>query len=82
VAINDEVDTVEGYDIVVGGGFADTAKIGRVIWKGIKAEDAPVQVEKLLRAWQTRRTDKAESFHAFANRLDDQSLIALAETAP
>jgi ferredoxin-nitrite reductase len=82
VAINDEGDTVEGYDIVVGGGFADTAKIGRVIWKGIKAEDAPVQVEKLLRAWQTRRTDKAESFHAFANRLDDQSLIAMAEAAP
>jgi ferredoxin-nitrite reductase len=79
VAINDDGDTVEGYDVVVGGGFGDAAKIGREIWKGVKAGDAPVRVEQLLRAWTANRADKAESFHAFANRHDNDGLIALAE---
>ncbi len=29
VPINEEGDTVDGYDILVGGGFADNAAIGR-----------------------------------------------------
>jgi ferredoxin-nitrite reductase len=81
VPINDDGDTVEGYDIVVGGGFADTARIGRQVWKGVKAEDAPMHVEKLLRAWMENRATPAESFHAFANRLDDAALVALTESA-
>jgi ferredoxin-nitrite reductase len=81
VAINDDGDTVEGYDIVVGGGFGDTAKIGRELWKGVKSEDVPAKVEQLLRAWTENRADKAESFHAFANRHDNYGLIALVEKA-
>ena len=81
VAINDDGDTVEGYDIVVGGGFADTPKIGRELWKGIKAVDAPVAVEKLLRAWVVNRERTDESFYAFANRHDNATLIALSDAA-
>jgi ferredoxin-nitrite reductase len=81
VPINDDGDTVEGYDIVVGGGFADAARIGRELWKGVKAEDAPATVERLLRAWQGNRTDATESFHAFANRHDDAALKSLVEAA-
>ncbi len=79
VAINDDGDTVEGYDIVVGGGFGDNAGIGRELWKGIRAEDSPAFVERLLRAWQTNRSDASESFNAFANRLDNEKLTALAD---
>jgi ferredoxin-nitrite reductase len=79
VPVNDDGDTVEGYDIVVGGGFADNAKIGRELWKGIKAEDAPAKVESLLKAWQANRLVKTESFHAFANRHDNEALKALVE---
>ncbi len=81
VPTNDEGDTVEGYDIVVGGGFGDAAKIGRELWKAVKAEDAPLRVEQLLRAWQGNRADSAESFQAFANRLDNGALVTLAEDA-
>ncbi|MGL4634482.1 MAG: NirA family protein [Beijerinckiaceae bacterium] len=81
VPINDDGDTVEGYDFVVGGGFADAAKIGRELWKGVKAEDAPARVEQLLRAWQGNRADAAESFHSFANRVDNETLTKLAESA-
>jgi ferredoxin-nitrite reductase len=81
VPVNDDGDTVEGYDIVVGGGFGDEAKIGRELWKGVKAADAPMKVEQLLKAWQANRAGKSESFHTFANRQDNDALIALAETA-
>jgi ferredoxin-nitrite reductase len=81
VPINDDGDTVEGYDIVVGGGFGDQAKIGRDLWKGVKAEDAPKRIERLLRAWQVNRTDRTEHFHAFANRMDNDTLISLTEKA-
>jgi ferredoxin-nitrite reductase len=80
VPINDDGDTVEGYDIVVGGGFADAAKIGRELWKGVKADEAPARVEQLLRAWQVNRADRMESFHAFANRHDDDALKAFVES--
>jgi ferredoxin-nitrite reductase len=81
VPINEDGDTVEGYDIVVGGGFADAARIGRELWKGVKADAAPARVEQLLRAWQENRLDRKESFHLFANRHDDDALKALAEAA-
>ncbi len=84
VTINEEGDQVEGYDIVVGGGFGDQAKIGREVFKGVKAEEAPARVEALLRAWLDGR-EGAESFHAYANRLDDGTLkaaVAKAEAAP
>jgi ferredoxin-nitrite reductase len=80
VPINEDGDTVAGYDIVVGGGFADAAKIGRQVWKGIRAEDAPAHVERLLRAWMDHRASPDESFHLFANRHDDAALVALAGT--
>ncbi len=81
VPVNEEGDTVEGYDIVVGGGFADEARIGRPLWKGVRADEAPARVEALLRAWQTGRRDASESFSAFANRTEDAALVAAAESA-
>jgi ferredoxin-nitrite reductase len=77
VPINEDGDTVEGYDFVIGGGFGNEASIGRLLLKGIKAEDAPFQVEHLLRAWTTSRAAPDESFHSFASRYDNDSLIAM-----
>jgi ferredoxin-nitrite reductase len=79
VPINEDGDTVAGYDCVVGGGFGDAAAIGRPLWKGIRAEDAPVKVEALLRAWLEHRASPAESFQAFTARHDAEALTALAE---
>lgn len=84
VTVNDEGDQVEGYDIVVGGGFGDQARIGREVFKGVRSDEAPARVEALLRAWLGGR-EGAESFQAYANRLDDAALkaaVARAEAAP
>jgi ferredoxin-nitrite reductase len=79
VPVNDDGDTVEGYDIVVGGGFADQAKIGRLLYEKVAATDAPAKVEGLLRAWMIHRSGDTESLFDFANRHEPEALKALAE---
>jgi ferredoxin-nitrite reductase len=77
VSVNEDGDTVEGYDIVVGGGFGANAKIGRELWKGVKAEDCPATIEALLRAYLAHRSGPDESFQAFTSRYDIEALCAL-----
>ncbi len=77
VPVNEDGDTVEGYDMVVGGGFAEQARIGRPLWKAVKAEDAPRHVEALLRAYLAHRTGPSESFQAFTLRHETADLDAL-----
>jgi ferredoxin-nitrite reductase len=77
VPVNADGDTVEGYDIAVGGGFAENARIGRTLWKGVKAEDAPRHVEALLKAYLGHRHGPAEGFQAFTLRHDAEVLESL-----
>ena len=77
VPVNEDGDTVEGYDMVVGGGFAEQARIGRPLWKAVKAEDTPRHVEALLRAYLAHRTGPSESFQAFTLRHETADLDAL-----
>ena len=81
VPVNDDGDTVEGYDIAVGGGFAENARIGRVIWKGVAASEAPRHVAALLAAYLTHRAHPGESFQAFALRHEIGVLDGLAAPA-
>ena len=82
VPVGEDGDTVEGYDIVVGGGFAERAKIGRELWKAVRAEDCPGRIEGLLRAYLAHRRGREEGFQAFADRHELDALRALAESAP
>ena len=82
VVVSEEGDTVEGYDIVVGGGFAENPKIGTEIWKAVKAEDAPFRVEALLRTYLARRQSPDESFQAFTARTGADALRDAAEEQP
>jgi hypothetical protein len=77
VAVGDEGDTVEGYDIVVGGGFGTSARIGRELWKDVAAEDCPALIESLLRAYLARRHGPDESFQAFTTRHEIEALRTL-----
>lgn len=82
VVVSEEGDTVEGYDIVVGGGFAETPKIGTEIWKAVKAEDAPTRVEALLRTYLAGRYGKDETFQQFTARTGPEALRIAAEAVP
>jgi ferredoxin-nitrite reductase len=79
VALDDGDDQLEGYTIVVGGGFADRARIGRELWRDVPAADCPRKVEGLLRAYLDHREGPAESFQAFADRFEPDALKQLAE---
>jgi ferredoxin-nitrite reductase len=78
VPVNDEGDTVEGFDIVVGGGFGETARIGAEVWKAVRAEDCPTRVEALLKTYLAQRAGPAESFQAFTIRTGADALAAAA----
>jgi ferredoxin-nitrite reductase len=72
-------DPIEGYHILVGGGFGPDATLGRDIYRDVKAEDAPRRVEGLLKAYMTHRASPQESFLAFSKRHDVEALKAMCD---
>ncbi|TCR64866.1 NirA family protein [Bosea sp. BK604] len=79
VPVNEEGDTVPGYNLLVGGGYGVDGAMARDFQENVKAEDAPALVEKLLRTWQAHRASPEESFVAFARRHEIAELKALVE---
>jgi ferredoxin-nitrite reductase len=79
VPIGEDGDTVEGYHILVGGGFAEEAAIARELYRNVTAEDAPRTVAAILRAYRKNRASDAESFVAFARRLETETIRRLAD---
>jgi ferredoxin-nitrite reductase len=74
---SEDGDQVEGYHILVGGGFGTHAALGREMYRDVKAEDAPKTVERILKAFVANRSSPQESFLAFAGRHDDDALKAM-----
>ena len=60
-------DTVDGYNIVLGGGVDDTQAIAREVWKSVAFTDIPPLMEKLMNAYLAKR-DEGETFAGFSNR--------------
>ncbi len=79
VPLNDEGDTAEGFHILVGGGSGNDAMIARELWRDVKSEDCPAAVERLLGTYLAHRADASETFFAFANRHDTETLKRLVE---
>ncbi len=71
--------TVDGYNIVLGGGVDDTRAIAREIWSGIPFDQIPPLIEQLLCTYLANRRDN-ESFSAFTRRLNAEELRNLIET--
>ncbi len=78
VETSEEGETVEGYHIMVGGGFGPDAAIGRELYRDVKAEDAPKTVEKMLKGYLANRADK-ETFLAFTRRHEIDALKKIFE---
>lgn len=68
----------EGYHLYVGGGFGRQARIARLIHSDVAAQDAPLFVEGLLRAYLERRAGPTENFYEFAGRHDVDALKIMA----
>lgn len=79
VPINEEGDTVPGYNLLVGGGYGVEGGMARDFQANVRAEDAPALVEKILRVWQMHRVSPDESFVAFARRHEIAALRELVD---
>jgi ferredoxin-nitrite reductase len=79
VAVGDSDDTVDGFHVFTGGGFGPGADVGQEVYHDVKAEDAPLVVEKLLKAYMSNRASSEETFLTFARRHDGETLRRLAD---
>ncbi len=79
VQADEEADPVEGYHILVGGGFGPNAALGREIYRDVVAEDAPRTIAQILKAYLAHRTSPEETFLAFARRHEIDALKAMVE---
>ena len=68
--------TVDGYNIVLGGGVDDQQAIAREVWTGIKASEINGLVEELLCSYLAKRED-GETFAAFTRRFSVEELQGL-----
>ncbi len=77
ITINDEGDTVEGYHLLVGGGFGNNGAMARELLRDVRSEDAPNVVEKMLKIYVANRNTSGETFHEFSSRHDTEALKTL-----
>jgi ferredoxin-nitrite reductase len=68
VDVGDDADPVEGYHMLVGGGFGLEAGLGREIYRDVTADAAPRMVERMLRGYLAHRASPQETFLAFSRR--------------
>jgi ferredoxin-nitrite reductase len=79
VEVSEDGDQVEGYHVLVGGGFGPFAALGRELYRDVKAEDAPRTIERILKAYIAHRASKDESFIDFARRHEIEALKVMTE---
>lgn len=66
-------DTVDGYHILIGGGFGPEAGLGREIYRDVKADAAPQTIERMLKGYLANRSS-SETFLAFTRRHEIEAL--------
>ncbi|MEO7300138.1 MAG: NirA family protein [Verrucomicrobiota bacterium] len=73
VRVNVGGESVEGYNLVFGGGFGADAAIGKEVFKGISFSEVPELLETVLQIYQSRR-NPGESFASFTRRHEVKQL--------
>ncbi len=73
VKVNASGESVEGYDIVFGGGFGADAAIAKEVFKGISFAEVPKLLEHVLKIYLSLR-NSGESFAAFTRRHEAKQL--------
>jgi ferredoxin-nitrite reductase len=76
---SEDSEQIEGYHVLVGGGFGPDATLAREIQRDVKATDVPATIERLLKAYLAGRTSKEETFLAFTRRHDDAAIKQMTE---
>jgi len=74
---NEAGESVEGYNIVLGGGTDDDQYCAQEVFKQVAFENIPPLVEGLLNAYKNNRQDKDETFAHFTRRHTPEEIQAL-----
>jgi len=82
VQVSEDEDAVEGYHVLVGGGFGPQAALGREVFHDVKADQAPAVVERILKAYLAYRASPQETFLAFTQRHDVDGLKRIFTAEP
>jgi len=77
VQTSQEGDAIEGYHVLVGGGFGPDAALAREVFRDVKAQDAPPTVERMLKSYLAHRSSREETFLAFTRRHEIDRLQAM-----
>ena len=72
-------DMVDGYHLVVGGGWGERQGIGRELYSSLPFSEVPPLVAALVRGYLDER-DEGEDFVSFARRMSDDALKDLVST--
>lgn len=75
-------DTLEGYNLFVGGGYGVRQGIGRELFPAVPFRDVPARVAGLLQAYLDHRTSSEEAFVDFTRRMEIEALSELCLSAP
>ena len=73
-----EEEMVEGYHMVIGGGWGAEQGAGRSLLESLPFEKIPPIIERLIGHYLANRTGPEESFAAFARRHDVETLRSVA----
>ncbi len=76
----DDGSTVDGFNIVLGGGVDDTQAIAKEVWKNVRADEMPALIENLLVVY-LRDRNEGETFIEFTNRHTPEQLMDLCDPA-
>jgi ferredoxin-nitrite reductase len=72
-------DMVDGYHILAGGGYGESAAIGREVFMEVASPDAPRVVEAMLTAYLKHRDGK-ESFAQWSRRHSPEQIREMSES--
>ena len=65
--VNQGGDSVEGYHVVLGGGFGEKQAVAREVFRGVAFNELPILLEHVLKIYLTKR-NRGESFVDFTRR--------------
>lgn len=74
VDVGEDADPVEGYHVLVGGGFGVDVGLARDLYRDVKAADVPRIVERMLKGYLANRAGADETFLAFSRRHEVDAL--------
>lgn len=73
----EDKDPAEGYDLYLGGGFADKQAIAKEFMQSVEAELIPQLVLNILEVYMQHRNSKEELFFEFVSRFSSNGLLEL-----